>query len=122
MQCCLMNLRAVMASAEGVIFCAVRKQRRQTLEFEGHLHAGAQFCGKRCGVCRLGIARLEGSAHGSKQMGVVGIDDILQRQVQRADEGLLSSGRKCSGPPRKATQPRMGLPQARPEMVWLTTA
>ncbi len=35
---------------------------------------------------------------------------------------LRSSGRKWSGPPKKATFPRMGLPQARPEMVWLTTA
>ena len=34
----------------------------------------------------------------------------------------LSCGRKCSGPPRNATWPRIGLPQARPEMVWLTTA
>ena len=34
----------------------------------------------------------------------------------------LSWGRKCSGPPKNATWPRMGLPQARPEMVWLTTA
>ena len=89
MQCCLMDLRAVVTRAEGIVLCAVRKQRRQTLELEGHLHAGAQFCGKRCGICRLGIARLEGSAHGSKQMGVVGIDDILRRQVQRADEGLF---------------------------------
>ncbi len=32
------------------------------------------------------------------------------------------SGRKCSGPPRKATVPRMGLPQASPPMVWFTTA
>ena len=30
--------------------------------------------------------------------------------------------RKWSGPPRKATLPRIGLPQARPEIVWLTTA
>ena len=89
MKRCLMNLRAVMASAEGVIFCAVRKQRRQTLELEGHLHAGAQFCGKRCGVCRLGIARLEGSAHGGEEVGILGVDDILRRQVQRADEGLF---------------------------------
>ena len=85
----LMNLRAVMASAEGVIFCAVRKQRRQTLELEGHLHAGAQLCGKRGGVCRLGIARLEGSAHGGEEVGILGVDDILRRQVQRADEGLF---------------------------------
>ena len=35
---------------------------------------------------------------------------------------FFSSGRKCSGPPRNATQPRMGLPQARPEIVWFTTA
>ena len=33
-----------------------------------------------------------------------------------------SWSKKCSGPPKKATLPRMGLPQARPEIVWLTTA
>ena len=33
-----------------------------------------------------------------------------------------SSERKWSGPPRKATLPRMGFPQARPLMVWFTTA
>ena len=104
-----MNLRAVMASAEGVIFCAVRKQRRQTLELEGQLHAGAQFCGKRCGVCRLGIARLEGSAHGSKQMGVVGIDDILRRQVQRADEGFFQLRQEVQRPAQKGHAAPEGL-------------
>ena len=34
---------------------------------------------------------------------------------------LRSSGRYCSGPPRKATLPRMGRPHARPEMVCVTT-
>ena len=34
----------------------------------------------------------------------------------------LSSDKKNKGPPRKATCPRIGLPQARPEIVWLTTA
>ena len=33
-----------------------------------------------------------------------------------------SPGRKWRGPPRNATVPRMGLPQASPEMVWFTTA
>ena len=37
-------------------------------------------------------------------------------------KAFLSSGRKWSGPPKKATFPRMGLPQARPLMVWFTTA
>ena len=37
-------------------------------------------------------------------------------------KAFLSSGRKCKGPPKKATFPRMGLPQARPLMVWFTTA
>ena len=35
---------------------------------------------------------------------------------------FFNSGKKWSGPPRKATVPRIGLPQARPEIVWLTTA
>ena len=48
---------------------------------------------------------------------------MLVVQLQRADEsGFRSSERKCRGPPRKATCPRIGLPQARPLMVWLTTA
>ena len=33
-----------------------------------------------------------------------------------------SSERKWSGPPKKATFPLIGFPQARPDMVWLTTA
>ncbi len=33
-----------------------------------------------------------------------------------------SSVRKCSGPPRNATLPRIGLPHARPLIVWFTTA
>ena len=33
-----------------------------------------------------------------------------------------SWSRKCSGPPKNATLPRMGLPHASPEIVWLTTA
>ena len=37
-------------------------------------------------------------------------------------KAAFSSERKCKGPPKKATCPRMGLPQARPLMVWLTTA
>ncbi len=37
-------------------------------------------------------------------------------------KAAFSSVRKCRGPPRKATCPRIGLPQARPEMVWMTTA
>ncbi len=34
----------------------------------------------------------------------------------------LSSERKWSGPPRNATWPRIGFPQASPLIVWLTTA
>ncbi len=34
---------------------------------------------------------------------------------------FLSSERKYKGPPRKATFPLIGLPQARPLMVWFTT-
>ena len=37
-------------------------------------------------------------------------------------KAFRSSGKKCSGPPRNATFPRIGLPQARPLMGWFTTA
>ena len=37
-------------------------------------------------------------------------------------KALLNSDIKCRGPPKKATCPRMGLPQAKPLMVWFTTA
>ena len=33
-----------------------------------------------------------------------------------------NSERKCKGPPKNATCPLIGLPQASPAMVWLTTA
>ena len=47
-------------------------------------------------------------------------NDFTPEEVKDFDYDMLvffSSGRKCSGPPKNATQPRMGLPQARPEMV-----
>ena len=37
-------------------------------------------------------------------------------------KAALSWSRKWRGPPRNATFPRIGLPQARPDMVWFTTA
>ena len=35
---------------------------------------------------------------------------------------LFNSDKKWSGPPKNATWPRIGLPQARPLIVWFTTA
>ena len=37
-------------------------------------------------------------------------------------KAAFNSDRKCSGPPRKATCPRIGLPHASPLIVWFTTA
>ena len=34
----------------------------------------------------------------------------------------LNSDKKCRGPPKNATLPRIGLPHARPLIVWFTTA
>ena len=34
----------------------------------------------------------------------------------------FNSDKKCRGPPKNATCPRIGFPQARPLIVWLTTA
>ena len=60
----------------------------------------------------------------AKQMGVVRGDDrahpsSFSVRMKAACAALRGS---ASGPPRKATWPRIGLPQARPLMVWLTTA
>ena len=35
---------------------------------------------------------------------------------------FVSPSRKCNGPPKKATFPLMGFPQASPLIVWFTTA
>ena len=42
------------------------------------------------------------------------MDRVFWKRSRRA-------GMKVRGPPRKATFPRIGRPQARPEIVWLTT-
>lgn len=44
----------------------------------------------------------------------------LEHELERGDEALRSSGRKCSGPPRKATLPGWDFTQASPPMVCST--
>ena len=67
--------------------------------------------------------RVHGSAYSCKQMGVIRCNGLFRQSGAGCGQRLFSVQEgNVSGPPKKATFPRIGLPQARPLMVWFTTA
>ena len=90
-----------MALTEGAVVVLAFKQRRQALELEGHGHPGVELSDQPIHVHGLRAARLEGCTPGSKEMGVVGIDDVLIAQAQRADKGFFELRQKMQRPAQK---------------------
>ena len=104
---------------------------------------------KKLGACRVKV-RMTGSGAISLaealRVGfvqeVVAVAEALQKAAPQTDVAIELSGtiavssvkcrvrtnacrssdRKCSGPPKDATYPRIGFPHASPEIVWFTTA
>lgn len=73
-------------------------------------HAGRRADPQGSGPCRA-----------RPYIGRSGTAPPLRARLERGDEAF-EFGRKCSGPPRKATLPPDGIPQASPPMVCSTTA
>ena len=110
------------AGLEGAIFLLTLEEGRQPLQLKGHLHPLLQLGDESVQGAGLRLTGFQGSAHGGEEVGIFRVHHVFRCEMQGADEGLLQLRQEVEGPPKKATQPRMGLPQARPEMVWFTTA
>ena len=78
-----------MAAAEGVIFRLVPEQRLQPGHLEGGLHALFQRINQAIQRHLLGILRLQGSAHGGKEVGILRVHGGLLGQLQGADKRRL---------------------------------
>ena len=90
------------AGTEGVIFRLVGEQRRQPLDLKGHGYALRQTVDQLPNGPRRGVGfRLQRRTHGGEQVGVVGVDDVLGCQLQRADEGLFQLRQEVQRPAQK---------------------
>ena len=114
--------RPAVPQAECLVFLPASEQRRQPFDLKGHLHTGIQRGDQITNCPGLSVVRLKSRAHGGEQMGIGRIDGGFRGQPKRPDKRSFQLRQKMERPPKNATRPRMGLPQARPEMVWLTTA
>ena len=66
-----------MALTEGAVGVFTFKQRRQALELEGHGHPGVELIDQCVHVHGIAVRSLQGSTPGGKEVGAVGIDDVL---------------------------------------------
>ena len=80
---------------ESIIFRLVGKQRRQALDLKGHGDALRQtvdqLTDRALHRVLIGFQR---RAHGGEQVGVLGVNNVLRGETQRADKGLFQLRQK----------------------------
>ena len=76
----------------------------------------------RCGRLSAGPIALYAAPSATYSWPLSGVMYSSTFSPSARTKAARSSGRKCSGPPRKITLPRIGCPQARPATVWVATA
>ena len=91
------NNRLAMAGAEVPVLLLIGKEGRQAVQLEIHLHALVQPLQQGRKFYALPRFRLQGRAHGGKEVGIVGIHGGLRGQLQGTDEGLLQLRQEVEG-------------------------